>query len=601
VIQEARADYGSSAAFYAYVNPNFIDVSDLYQVGESLCGSSSQTGTHVADPNWTTHGTDAVMRGYASKGPAYDAAGCALPNGDSCDFFEFRTSQPSCLVAANPSEPGWQSIVDGQRQDAEATTMDGIFWDTLGNQVRGDWDPTRTHPIGVNEAIIEAERQHFSSIRDSMATAGMTATRENAPDYLNDLVPAAWNFNDQTVLANRYVNVPLLAAVYHDRMIYGGPPAATTEPINALSTKWARFVTGGYTPGPFPLHVLDKADFINGPADGPREALVKLLADVKRTLPVYLTEGEFLGPLLYTDQNGTSDTITVDGWCEDFGCSSTKTGSAAPTVHSIQGVWWKGSDGSYALVYANANQLGPANAYVWVPPAFRGSAKQDCRYDEPSPCTPQPGFQDLGAELRLSAGSGEYRVVRLETRCPATPAAGCIRPFQPGKARLLLKDSADDSRDRTDFTWIKSDLVDPATDFGDPAAGRTVYTLCVYDQSSGGASTSLVLEAQMPPAGVCGTSPCWKRTTGGFDYRDTALANDGVLKIMLKGNSLTPGKSKVIVKGKGAELPFPAGMLPLTQDPTVTAQLISSTASCFEAQFSTNLRNDGALFKAKAD
>ncbi len=182
--------------------------------------------------------------------------------------------------------------------------------------------------------------------------------------------------------------------------------------------------------------------------------------------------------------------------------------------------------------------------------------------------------------------------------CPAAPVVGCKAPSVSGKSLLFFKDNATHTRDKYKFTWPKGDIVDPA-DFGDPVSGATGYRFCVWDESAGGATTTLVSEAFVPAGGTCGTKPCWKPVGGGFKYKDASLSNGGIKTLLLRGNALLPGKSKITLVGKGAASPMPP--LPLSQDVKVTAQVLNGAGFCWGAEYSTNTKNDGAFFKAKAD
>jgi len=183
--------------------------------------------------------------------------------------------------------------------------------------------------------------------------------------------------------------------------------------------------------------------------------------------------------------------------------------------------------------------------------------------------------------------------------CPAEPIAGCVEPIDAGKAKLILKDNATDAKDGLIFKWSKGDVLDPATDFGDPVSGGTHWVMCVYDELGNVAAP--VVTADLPPGGICAGKPCWSANPTGLKYGDKLVANDGILKMTIKGDADMPGKSKVTLKGKGDPLTFPPAMLPFAQDSTVTVQLRASDAACLQARFSTNQRNTAAQFKASSD
>jgi cysteine-rich repeat protein/probable HAF family extracellular repeat protein len=176
--------------------------------------------------------------------------------------------------------------------------------------------------------------------------------------------------------------------------------------------------------------------------------------------------------------------------------------------------------------------------------------------------------------------------------CPPTPDPACATPTKAAKSTLLIKGGSADKHTLV-WTWTSGPAAS-STDFGNPrGAGR--ITACLYDSSSGSPRLSRTLE--VPPGGQCGKKPCWKDTKKGFDYTDASGNADGVGKLTLIAGGA--GKSKIVLRGKGAALPIPA--LPLAVP--VTLQLRTSADRCFGATFSTpSAVKDPALqFKAKSD
>ena len=104
-----------------------------------------------------------------------------------------------------------------------------------------------------------------------------------------------------------------------------------------------------------------------------------------------------------------------------------------------------------------------------------------------------------------------------------------------------------------------------------------------------------MLEAGVPPGGMCGTKPCWKTTTTSFAYRNTVGDPDGVIKLMLKAG--VAGRAKVQATAKGANLQTPA--LPLTLP--VTAQLVIAdgvSSQCWQTTFTAATVNDVSRLSA---
>jgi hypothetical protein len=133
-------------------------------------------------------------------------------------------------------------------------------------------------------------------------------------------------------------------------------------------------------------------------------------------------------------------------------------------------------------------------------------------------------------------------------------------------------------------------------DFGDPLAADG-FSLCLYDES--GATPALVLRADAPAGGTCGTAPCWKATgSSGFRYKDREGTPNGLLKLQVKAGG--PGRAKASIKGKGGNLPaLPA--LPLALPSRV--QLHAAGSACWEAVYDGGgaSRNDATSFLGRSD
>jgi hypothetical protein len=111
-------------------------------------------------------------------------------------------------------------------------------------------------------------------------------------------------------------------------------------------------------------------------------------------------------------------------------------------------------------------------------------------------------------------------------------------------------------------------------DFGDPT-GSTAYTLCIY-----AGTAAFDVEVGIPA--VSG----WSATGTGFKF-NSSPNSDGASKLILKSG--VDGKSKIVLKGKGANLDLEALLDILSITPTTfTAQLLRSDSSeCWEAPYPT--------------
>jgi hypothetical protein len=121
----------------------------------------------------------------------------------------------------------------------------------------------------------------------------------------------------------------------------------------------------------------------------------------------------------------------------------------------------------------------------------------------------------------------------------------------------------------------------------------------VYDESGGGGATELVLQVLVGPGGEClrggRTHPCWELKDERLKYKSKNRIPNGADSVTLKAGDV----GKTTIKFKGAREPLEMPALPLS--PTVTVQLHSSNGLCWEAEYSTFLRNDAAQYKARSD
>jgi hypothetical protein len=179
---------------------------------------------------------------------------------------------------------------------------------------------------------------------------------------------------------------------------------------------------------------------------------------------------------------------------------------------------------------------------------------------------------------------GQVYECTAPAHCPPTPESNCRTA---GKALLLIKKKGG-TYDRQLFKWLKGAAV-MQPELADPT-NATQYRVCVYT-----GNTNDFLEGFSVPAGAPNWSPVSDK---GYIYKEPTGTNGGLTKMLLKG-SATAGKSKVLVKGKGANLPDPS----LTNMPVpVTVQVVNpDTGLCVEAAFDAPhvLKNEDHLFKAK--
>jgi len=170
----------------------------------------------------------------------------------------------------------------------------------------------------------------------------------------------------------------------------------------------------------------------------------------------------------------------------------------------------------------------------------------------------------------------------------AVPAATCIGPaFRGGRGSLVLEDEpGPNAGDRLTWRWLGGAST-PKAAFGSPTTS-TDFGLCLYDDR--GAGPELILERRIPAGGR------WRDVGGGYRYSDPGLLGAGVRRIHLREGG--DGGAKIIVEARGANLA--TAPVPLGQESTVTLQLVREGA-CWEARYSTNVRNGNGLFRARPD
>jgi hypothetical protein len=135
-------------------------------------------------------------------------------------------------------------------------------------------------------------------------------------------------------------------------------------------------------------------------------------------------------------------------------------------------------------------------------------------------------------------------------------------------------------------------------DFGDPVSGSTSIATCVYDESN-----SLVAELSVDAGGMCDGKPCWKSVSDkGFDYKDSAAADDGVKKLQARAGDAGKGKLQVQAANKASkgQNAMPVGAAAALQGAgSVRLQVVTSDSACFDATLNEVKKADGEQVSAK--
>ncbi|MEE8311310.1 MAG: hypothetical protein V3R77_03570, partial [Candidatus Binatia bacterium] len=165
----------------------------------------------------------------------------------------------------------------------------------------------------------------------------------------------------------------------------------------------------------------------------------------------------------------------------------------------------------------------------------------------------------MAAALAIAPGA----LAQVPAACGDQPRLECKKSE---KSQLSLK-QAGGTKDKLTWKWPKG-AATALADFGDPTTSAD-YALCFY----AGNHAEPVAGASIPAG-----ASLWKALgTKGYKYTDKSVAPDGILKVLLKAGA--EGKTKAIVKGKGANLPDPT----LPPNLPLLVQLVNTeTADCYE-------------------
>ena len=156
---------------------------------------------------------------------------------------------------------------------------------------------------------------------------------------------------------------------------------------------------------------------------------------------------------------------------------------------------------------------------------------------------------------------------------------------------MLIRNNTDDhSKDKLIWKWTKG-AETSQTEFGDPTATAS-YALCS-------------MPARRRPLSSSGQRAAgggkWRAIgSKGYKYSDPAGGNSGITKMILKGGA--DGKSKALVKGKGADLPdFDSDLsIAMGNLPMIVQLRNNGNGLCWKAPSPNPTKNFATQFSAKA-
>lgn len=241
------------------------------------------------------------------------------------------------------------------------------------------------------------------------------------------------------------------------------------------------------------------------------------------------------------------------------------------------------ADGNFVVAWHSYQQDGDGYGVFFTQfPAFTATATQTATPTETPTATSTLTPTATPTVTNTPTVTSTPTATGLPGACAAMPLGTCDTP---AKSVFLLKNDTDDSKDRLTWKFIGGMTATTQMDFGDPSM-TTGYRLCIYDGSG------LRGQALLP------ASPLWTAiSTVGYKYNDTTGAASGITKGILKSGA--PGKGKIILKGRGANLPDPLDTTAMVG--AVTVQFVNNqSGACWQHSYATATRSDTEVYKAKA-
>jgi cysteine-rich repeat protein len=193
----------------------------------------------------------------------------------------------------------------------------------------------------------------------------------------------------------------------------------------------------------------------------------------------------------------------------------------------------------------------------------------------------------------LTPGDGCSELCLIEN-CPATVIVGCTDAVQ-AVLKVVEKSAGKES---VKVILKKFAIQTTGSDLGDPVAGTTEESACLYDDSG-----NLVVSLNVNrPGDTCDGKPCWKaKGDAGWIYKDKALASDGVAVMSYGSGDAEKGKAITVAKNNAAngQTSLPTGIAAqLAGQAAPTIQMTASDGGCFTATMNGVKKDDGSVYIA---
>jgi len=229
----------------------------------------------------------------------------------------------------------------------------------------------------------------------------------------------------------------------------------------------------------------------------------------------------------------------------------------------------------------------------WSSPSILNSNATSDLNDDDGAMVATDGAGNWIAAWRAT-GEEEIFFSRSPALCPFVRRGDCKVPIQPGKAKMVVGNSLDDSKDKMKLKISKTNAT-AIGDFGDPTTGSDLV-FCAWDASS--EVDRLVWQIAIAGGSSCNGAPCWSASPKGYKYSDKLREAGAFNKAKLVAGD--DGKASVAVGGKGLRLA--TAPTPFDNDSSLAAQVIAiDTNVCWGATFSAPKKNDFRKYVAKSD
>lgn len=179
--------------------------------------------------------------------------------------------------------------------------------------------------------------------------------------------------------------------------------------------------------------------------------------------------------------------------------------------------------------------------------------------------------------------------------CSMSPQPNCNAAAQ---AKLDINEKKT-GKEKMKLQWKKLAGATTQLGFGDPVAGTTAVTLCIYNDGDG-----LVEEYIVDRAGdQCAGKDCWKaKGTKGYGYKDKDNFADGISKLSFKTGAAGGGKADAKGKNNAAKSQnsLPVGVVTkLNGNIAPRIQMLTSNNFCVSATMTDVKKDDATRYSAQ--